>query len=197
MERDSASEGQEVGQLVNEILLVVETAGKLEAWVAKDLDDSIDDAVLDEAFTQVAHRLLTSEPPQIGYWDQLLVTMAVQSTHDRQHRGLNSCRSVIHHLSKSLHQEHLPPFNPPELVSIASALTVALAIQGKLSQDIEEATGRICEKFPEALPEIAHQCQDIWMRRGQMSGKPGLFVWDLRLQQWRLAQDFKRYRPPA
>ena len=42
--------------------------------------------------------------------------------------------------------------------------------------------------------ELAEQCQNIWTRRGQMSGRPGLFLWDQRRHEWRLAQDFKPYR---
>ena len=75
------------------------------------------------------------------------------------------------------------------------ALTLALTAQKKLRQPIEQAIGALGDKFADLIPDMAERCQDIWQRRGQMSGADSLFVWDTRQDVWRLHQDFKTYRP--
>ncbi len=193
MEPDEPDQDQLVTQLVNEILVAVDQVGELKSWVVERLDGPINDAALHEACTQVAEQFLSSTPPQTGFWEHLLLTLAVHSR-NRQPSGLSACKSVVQHLSDLLGDERLRHFKAPELVTLASAMTVALAIQDKLTQDVEATICRLCGGFPDVLPEIANQCQGIWKRRGQMSGRPGLFLWDVRRQEWRLAQEFKPYR---
>ena len=104
---------------------------------------------------------------------------------------------MLRHLSDFLVEGHPELFNPSKLMIFAGAMTVVLASQYRLTQDIEVSMRRLCERFPEQLPEIAEQCQDIWKLRGQMTGRRGLFLWDMRQQEWRLAQDFTPYRPSS
>jgi alkylhydroperoxidase/carboxymuconolactone decarboxylase family protein YurZ len=194
MPSDDQDKNEFVAQLATEIITAVDQAGELESWVARRIDGSTDEAALAEASTQVAMRLLDVEPPITGAWEHLLVTLAVHSSRAPKHRGLAACRSIVRSLGDSLVENRLGEFDSQRVLTLACALTVALAIQDKLTQDIEETMRGLAERFPDALQEMAGQCQDIWMRRGQMSGKQGLFVWDTRRDEWRLAQDFKSYR---
>jgi hypothetical protein len=124
-----------------------------------------------------------------------LITLAFHSSRNHKHHGLSACKSIIQNLGELLREDRLGHFHVPELVTLASAMTVVLAIQDKLHQDVEEATRSICNRYPDAVDEIAENCQDIWKRRGQMSGRLGLFLWDVSREEWRLAGDFRPYRP--
>ena len=194
MEPDETDQDQLVAKLVSEILPVVDRVGELQVWVEERLDGSINDAALQQACIQIAEQYLNSDPPQTGSWEHLLVTLAVHSGKTRRHFGLSACRSVVRHLCDLLGDERLRHFDAPKSITLASALTVVLAIQDRLTQDVEVAVRRLCDGFPDMLPEIADRCQDIWKRHGQMSSRPGLFLWDVRRHEWRLAQDFKPYR---
>jgi len=197
MTPDEEDQARLVAQLASEISVAVDRVGEFESWVAKRLDGSIDDDALDQACTRVAEKFLTSDPPQTGAWEHLLVTLAVHSSRSRDHHGLDACRAVVGQVSDMLGDERLGHFKPAQIMTLASAMTIVLAVQDRLHQDVEETIRRLCDGFPDVLPQIAEQCQDIWTRRGQMSGRPGMFLWDRRRQEWRLAQDFKPYRASA
>ena len=190
----SKADHELVAQLVREVADAVGQVGELEAWVAKHLDGSVDETAK-QACVQAAEQFLVGTPPQIGAWEHLLVTLAFHSGRNREQTGLDTCKSIIEHLTGQLGGDPSRPFNTPELTTLASAMTVVLAIQDKLRQDIEESMRRMCDQFPAAVAEVAEHCQDIWKRRGQMSGRRGLFVWDVPRGEWRLARDFKPYRP--
>ena len=194
MEPHKADQEQQVTEWVNEIGQAVGQVGQLEAWVAKQLDGTAG-AAPEQACAEAAKQFLDSTPSDIGAWEHLLVTLAFHSGRTREQHGLNTCKSIIEHLVDRLHAEPHGEFNTPELTTLASAMTVVLAIEDRLQQDVEEAMRGICERFPEAIAEVAEHCQDMWKRRGQMSGRRGLFLWDMRRSEWRLAQDFKTYRP--
>lgn len=197
MEPNDVDLDQLVADLVSEILAVADRAGELDAWATERLNDSINDEALDKACTQLAEQFLTSDPPQTGAWEHLLVTLAIHSCRSKQLQGMNACQSMLRQLRDFLVDGQPKHFNPSKLMVIASAMTVVLASQYRLTQDIEVSIRQLCERFPEQLPEIAEQCQDIWKRRGQETGRRGLFVWDVRQQEWRLAQDFNPHRPSS
>lgn len=190
---NDVNQDQHVAKWVSEIIAAVDQPGELEIWVAKQLDDHPHDSGLDTACVMVAQQLLAVDPPQIGYWERLLVTLAVQSGQDRGNAGLSTCTAILAQL-----RDHLatnPQLNVPSLITLANALTVVLAAQNRLRQKIEQTIKLLCDTYPDALAPIAESCQDIWKRRGQMTGRKGFFIWDVRKQEWRLAQDFKSFRP--
>ena len=137
---------QLVAQLASEILAAVDREGKLESWATERLDGSINEAALDKACTQLAEQFLTSDPPQTGLWEHLLVTLAFRSSRTQKHHGLSACKSVLLHLGTLLSEERPEHFIAPTLMTFASAMTVVLAIQYKLTQDIEATIRRLCEK---------------------------------------------------
>ena len=193
MEPNDLDLGELVSQLASEILAAVNGGGDLESWATERLDGLIHGTALDKACTLVAEQFLTSDPPQTGYWDHLLVTLALHSTRTKQRHSFSACTAVLRHLGDMLSEERPKQFNSPMLTTMASAMTMVLATQYRLKQDIEDTMLRLCEQFPEVLPEIADHCQAIWKRHGQMSGRRGLFLWDIRKQEWRLTQDFASY----
>ena len=81
------------------------------------------------------------------------------------------------------------------LATLARALTVALAAQGKLRQPVESAVGQMIDHCPLELHTLAERCQDIWQRRGQVLGMAGLCLWNCRNNEWRFGNDSKRLRP--
>ena len=197
MTADESDRGPVVDQFANEMIDALDRSGRFEALVAERVDDSMDEEVLDEACVRVADELLKVTPPRTAQWEHFLVTLASHSSKSRQRHGLHVCELVIHRLRAMLAADELTTTEPAKLITLASALTVVLAAQEKLRQDVEQTMLALCEAQPDLLGEIAEHCQSIWKRHGQMAGGNGLFFWDTRSQEWRLAQDFKIYRPES
>ncbi len=180
-------------QLVTEVLSKIDKPGQIEQWANSHLEGSIPTAVVQDACVGVTKQLLQADPPRTGEWEHFLVTLAAHSRRSKRRVATESCEATIVGLLQLLDEGTLDEFNEQKVVTLANALTVALSAQRKLRQDIEQAIGRICDKWANLLPQIGEQCQYIWKRKGQMSGEPGLFLWDKRNQAWRLATDFRQY----
>ncbi len=181
--------------LVEELLAAFDTVGELERWIDRRMDGTVDQAVLNDAYGQVTQRLLGHEPPDTAFWEQLLFASSMKSAKAKGNHSLEASRSAIEQFHKMVEDDTLQQVNSDRIITLASALTLALTAQKRLRQPIEEAVGALCERFGDLIPNIAERCQDIWQRRGQMSGADSLFVWDIRHNVWRLHQDFKTYRP--
>ena len=186
-----------VSGLVDEILTALGTTEELENWLPQHLDGSIDVAVLTEAYRAVTQRLLGAEPPLTARWERLLVGAAGRHSRTDSEHGYEACKAAIAELTEMNQGAAFSGQPSEQIVTFASALTLVLTAQRKLRQPIEIAIESLCEKFADFLSEMAERCQDIWRRRGQMSGADGLFVWDARNDQWRLRQDFKSHRPSS
>ncbi len=180
-------------QLVMEVLSKIDKPGQIEHWADVHLEGSIPTAVAQEACVGVTKNLLQADPPRTGEWEHFLVTLAAHSRRSKRPVATESCEAAIVGLLQLLNNGALDEFDESKVVTVANALIVTLAAQRKLRQGIEEAIGRICDKWSHLLPRIGAQCQDLWQRKGQMSGEPGLFLWDKRNQAWRLATDFRQY----
>ena len=188
-------ETPDASSLVEELLAAFDTVGELERWVDRRMEGTIDQSALNDAFDQVTQRLLSSDPPDTAFWEQLLFASSVRSAKAHGQHALDACRAAVEQLLKMIESNALQQVSPDRIVTLASALTLALTAQKKLRQTIEEAIGALGDRFSDLIPDMADRCQDIWQRRGQMSGADSLFVWDTRHDVWRLHQDFKTYRP--
>lgn len=184
-----------VTSLVDEVVSALDTVGELEDWMLRRLDGSVAGPLIDETYRQVTGRLLKADPPEIARWEHFLVSAAVNSAKRNNRMGYVACKYALDKLIEIIQEDSLSGAAPKLLVTLAGALTLILAAQRKLRQSVELSTSLLCERFPDLLPEIAELCQNIWQRRGQMSGSDGLFVWDTRNDEWRLSLDFKPYRP--
>jgi hypothetical protein len=182
-------------QLVEEILQALQSVGAPEDWVQKHVDESVEKAILDEAFVEVTERLLGAQPPESAHWEHLLALAAARSSQRGGQRGFDACKAAINKLAEMIRQDVFSGASAEQVIALAGALTLILAAQSKLRQPIEAAVGSLCNQFADSLQLMAERCQDLWQRRGQMSGTEGLFVWDTRQGEWRLEQDFKAYRP--
>ncbi len=184
-----------VAGLVAEVLSSLATAEDLESWLQRRMDGSVENAILKETFRATTNRLLIAKPPQIAEWERLLVAAAAISGAHGQ-AGTDCCKAAISELAELIQNAEFEGASSDQIVAFATALTLVLTAQRKLRQPIEDAMDALCNSFANLLPEMAEQCQNIWQRRGQMSGSLGLYVWDTRNHEWRLSQDFKPY-PPA
>lgn len=180
--------------LLDELLSTLDTAGKTEEWVERNMGGTAKVQDFDEAFSALTLRLLVDQA-QIAGWEHLLVTVAIRSTKSNSQQAYSACDAAIAEFSKMMKGDSLKNLNNEQIVTLASALTLVLTAQRKLRQSTENAIRLLCDRFPKLVPEMAQRCQDIWQRRGQMSGYVGLFVWDTRKNEWRLEQDFKSQRP--
>lgn len=183
--------------LVEELLVAFDTVGELERWVDRRMEGTVEQAVLNDALGEVTSRLLSADPPDTAFWEQLLFAASVRSAKANGSHALEGCRAAVVQLLQMIDRDSLQQISSDRIVTLASALTLALTAQKKLRQPIEEAIGALGEKFGDLIPDMAERCQDIWQRRGQMTGADSLFVWDTRHNVWRLHQDFKTYRPDA
>ncbi len=180
-------------QLVIDVLSKIDQPGQIENWADVHMEGSIPTPVTQEACVGVTKNLLQAVPPRTGEWEHFLVTLAAHSRRSKRRVATESCEAAIVGLLQLLDDGALDACDEQKVVTVANALIVTLAAQRKLRQDIEEVIGRICDKWTHLLPQIGEQCQHIWKRKGQMSGEPGLFLWDKRNQAWRLATDFRQY----
>jgi hypothetical protein len=181
-------------QLAREILDTVEQPGELRGWL-QHRSASASTEFLDKACVLATEELLSAEPPRTGEWEQLLIQLAVHSQETAAHAGLDRCKSVLAKLDEMIAADRFASVEHDKIVTIAGALTIALTAQRRLRQPIEKVMRSLCEKSDNELAQIGQQCQNIWTRKGQMSGEPGLFLWDTRNGEWRLRQDFKAHRP--
>jgi hypothetical protein len=190
-------ETPDASTLVEELLAAFDTVGELERWVDQRMEGTIEQPVLNDVFNQVTSRLLSADPPDTAFWEQLVFATSVRSAKANGQSALEACRTAVEQLLTMIQSDSLQQVSAGRIVTLASALTLALTGQKKLRQPIEEAIGALGERFEHLIPDMAERCQDIWQRRGQMSGADSLFVWDTRHNVWRLHQDFKTYRPDA
>ena len=186
-----------IARLTDDILSALGTTESLESWLRQHLGSSADSAVLTDTFRAVTQRLLGTEPPQTARWERLMVGAAGQVSGSDGDYGFGPCKAAIAELTEMIQEEAFSRVSPEQILTFASALTLVLTAQRKLRQPIENAMASLCQKFPDLLPDMAERCQDIWRRRGQMSGAEGLYVWDTRTNEWRLHQDFKSHRPTS
>jgi hypothetical protein len=182
-------------EMAEEILAALENVGETESWVERRLGASSERLVWQETFRVVTRRLLGVQPPRAADWEHLLVAAAARSTQPRGQLASDACKAAIGELCRLVDEDQFSTSTPARITTLASALTLALTAQRNLRQSIEAAIGALHDKFPHLLAEMAQQCQDIWQRRGQISGADGLFLWDTRNGTWRLNQDFKPLRP--
>lgn len=187
------SDGQKE-RLIEEILSKIDEVGQIESWVETRLNGSLPSTVVQDACVDVTTKLLRSDPPKTGEWEHLIVSLAAHSRQSKQEIAIASCNAIIDALSALLDDGTLQRMNEHKLVTVASALTVTLSAERRLRQAIEEVVRRICEERADLVQSIGEQCQQLWKRKGQMSGYPGLFVWDTRNTKWRVARDFRQYR---
>ena len=178
--------------LAREIQAMLEQPGQWKDWLRQHAQAASEDDVLPQACALVTEALLGAEPPKTALWEQLLIQLAVHSHEMARQVGLNQCKMVLGKLHEMIAAGRLPRV---EVVTLAGALTVALAAQRSIRQQIEEVMTVLCERSGDDLSLVGQHCQDIWRRKGQTSGEQGLFCWDIRNGQWRLTQDFKAYRP--
>ncbi|MFV2065527.1 MAG: hypothetical protein ACC645_01000 [Pirellulales bacterium] len=183
--------------LTDEIMTALDAVGELEKWVETRLGDSTDRDLLNATYRDVTHRLLTVVPPKTAHWEHLIVATAARSAKQRETAATDACRAALAELRTMLQRDGFDQVAPERIVTLASAMTLALTAERKLRQPIEMTVELLVDRFPALLPDMAQRCQDIWLRRGQMSGEEGLFVWDTRNSQWRPRQDFKSHRPVA
>ena len=190
-------ENFDVAKLVDEILAALDAVGQLESWVQQHMDGSVDGALLNKTCREVTQRLLGVKPPKTAHWEHFLVATAIHSAKSTRQHGYEVCKTAIAKLNEMIPRDSFIGVAEGEIMTLASALSVALTAQSKLRQPIEATIALLCEKFPDYVPDMAERCQDIWQRHGQMSGAKGLYVWDIRNNEWRLSQDFKPYRPDS
>ncbi|MCA9102745.1 MAG: hypothetical protein KDA63_16415 [Planctomycetales bacterium] len=191
---DKDQREQHVAQLAAEVSAAVDQVGALEDWTERHCAGAVPADVVRDACVRVADECLAADPPESGAWEHLLVTLAIHSGRHHTSAGQDAAEAMLLKLARLLEAGELKRYSPEQVVTLAGAMTLALASEDKLTQEVEVAMHETCERFPASLPEIAAACQDIWKRRGQMSGRPGMFFWDTRREEWRLAQDFKPYR---
>ena len=184
----------DVTTLVEEIESALDEVGQLEKWVERRMDGKVDGATLCQAVGEMTQQLLSADPPQSAHWEHLLVAIATHSAKSHSQVGYDVCQAAIAEFSEMIPRDTFRLVTPEQIVTLASALTLALTAQRKLRQRIEHATVLLCVRYPDLMPEIAQRCQDIRQRHGQVSGSEGLFLWDTRRGEWRLSQDFKTYR---
>ena len=182
-------------QLVGEIMEALDSVGACQGWADERMHDPTAANELSEAFREVTQKLLTSDPPQHVHWEQLLVAAASASCDKPHANALAACKAGIAQLDESIQSGGLDAFTSDQAAAVAGALTLILAAQVKLRQAAEIAICSLANAFPDAVQAMGQLSQEIWLRRGQMSGHDGLFVWDCRRGEWRLSQDFKPYRP--
>ena len=184
-------------QLAHEILETVEQPGQLKNWLRQRSESTSEAAVLDRACVLATESLLSADPPKTTQWEQLLIQLAVHSQETASHFGSDQCKSVLGSLRDMIEADRFAHVDNRKIVTIAGALTIALAADRRLRQPIEQVVNLLCGKFENELSQIGQHCQDIWRRKGQMSGEQGLFLWDTCNNEWRLTQDFKAHQPDS
>ena len=197
----NADEGQSgddsASELADEILKAGAEVGVLESWVEQQLDGSANLAIVQAAYRELTRRLICATAPDVAVWEHVIVTTAISAERSNLIQSTEACRAALAELQAILADGLTEGFPPDQIVTLASALTLVLAAQREVRQDIETSVELLRQRFPDKLQEMAERCQDIWKRHGQMSGVDGLYVWDRRKQEWRLTQDFKPYRPAS
>ena len=184
----------DVSSMVDEIVTKLETSGSFDRWLEGKLDASRPPENLLLAIGNATTNLLCETPPKVAHWERMLIAGATRANR-RDVNAVNCCKRSIQVFQELLNADQFRNVDPQRVITFAGTLTLVLAGQSKLKQAIEIATGALCEKFPDLIGEMGQLCQDIWQRHGQMSGTKGLFVWDLRRNEWRLRQDFASFRP--
>jgi hypothetical protein len=182
-------------QVIDVLSSALPKVGGIEHAVVELLGGSTLVETLSAAAGQITRRLLADQPPATALWEHLVVTIADRSAAKHAEAGMAACKTALDTLLDLLQEDALCDYTGEQVSTIAGALTLVMAAQPRLRQSVEHAMLVLAENFADRLQDLAQLSQDIWLRRGQMTGTPGLFVWDIRHGQWRLAQDFKPYRP--
>lgn len=183
--------------LVDELVETLADGDSIPDWIAKRCDGSIDTERLCRATRDLTSQLLQTDSPRVAYWERLFMALALRSAENEGQAAFEACAAAVDRLAELVETGQLDPVSHDDVVTLGSSMTLMLATQRKLHQRIEYAVGLLCIRHPASLAAMAQRCEDIWHRCGQMSGASSLFVWDGRREEWRLAQDFRPYRPEA
>ena len=189
--------------LIDEMIVAISDGKRLPNWITQRCDDSVDTELMSEgmcnalcdALCDATVQLLTGESPHLAHWERLIMAVAIGSTETESSAPFDACAAAITRLADLIENGDLDQAAHEDVVTLGSSLTLLLATQRKLHQRIEYAVGLLGNRHPKSLGEMAERCEELWLRCGQMSGATNLFVWDQRHEEWRLAQDFKAYRP--
>lgn len=183
--------------LVDEMVETLGGSEPLGDWIARRCDGSVGTTTMNHAMADITGQLLSGRSPQVTLWERLFMAVAMQSTEKQGQTSFEACTTALDRLAELLEDDGFATADDSDVITLGTALTLLLAAQRKLHQRIEYCVGLLCNKHPKCLDEMAERCEELWHRCGQMSGASSLFVWDQRRDEWRLAQDFKPYRPKA